>query len=116
MSQRKTAAEKRMEKDDDVYRAKRQFLKELQQVQCVADAWKLVNTYISPQSLTRPFHSNFAFFMDQIKLPNGASSEELIEYKRIVSCFRQEGSLGEEILATFEAAFKTESSRHSYKA
>lgn len=104
-----------MEKENERFRAKREFLQGLQRVKSLADAMNLLNTYVSTSSPARPFHSNFAFFLMNTKVPSGASSDELAEYKRMVACFRKESSLSEEALAAYEAAFKADSSQHPFE-
>jgi hypothetical protein len=115
MGQRKSAAEKRMEIENERFRAREAFIERLRRIQSIDAAGELLASYVSQSSPTRPLHSNFSFFITNFKVPNGASSDELAEYKRLVACFRKEGRLSEEALAAYEAAFKTDTSRHPFE-
>lgn len=115
MGQRKSAAEKRVEIENERFRAREALIERLQRIQSIDDAGKLLASYVSHSSPTRPLHSNFVFFITNFKVPNGASSDELAEYRRLVACFRKEGRLSEEALVAYEAAFQADSSRHPFE-
>ncbi|HEY0928891.1 MAG TPA: hypothetical protein VGE27_03135 [Gemmatimonas sp.] len=98
-----------MEQQEAYERAWRDFLPKLQAVKSLDDALQLHGQAPPVGSPSRPFYSNFGFFLHYSSPPHGASSTELLQYLRILRCLRDEGSLKEEAFGELERLFKAAS-------
>lgn len=100
---RKSAKERRQEREEAHRRAWEEFYPRLQSVTSVHEAFALAASTVAPGAPGRAFFSNLIFFLQNLVLPAGAGPAELGQYRRLASIFFEEGALSAEIKSRIHA-------------
>ncbi|HKP04350.1 MAG TPA: hypothetical protein VJU77_13440 [Chthoniobacterales bacterium] len=105
---RKTADERRAERDEAVWRAWNEFRPKLEAIQSYAEALNLVAHAPPVDTPGRPFYSNLGFFLQAFTPPLGATAREKSIYITLIKRMDATGELkaGEapRIIAALEKA------------
>lgn len=102
---RKTAAEVREARALVDIRAREAFMLELKGIVSYVDALERVHRS-SDRSPARKYYANLGFFLQTYAAPDGASSEELAEYIRLIGSFDAEGAVKPGLRAGLEDALR----------